>query len=49
LLPDILWREMQVDHGGLNLRMPHEVHQRRQANTCPWSFYIFPLECFRFL
>ncbi len=26
---------MQVDHGGLNLCMPHEVHESRQANTCP--------------
>src|ERR1700676_4026362 len=34
LLPDILWSEMKVDHRGLNLRMPHEVHKRRQANTC---------------
>jgi hypothetical protein len=25
---------MKVDHRGLNLRMPHEVHKRRQANTC---------------
>ena len=29
LLPDVLWSELNVDHRGLNLCMPHELHQRR--------------------
>src|SRR5256885_2205058 len=33
LLPDVLWSELNVDQCGLNLCMPHELHQRREANT----------------
>ena len=35
LLPDVLWSELNVDHCGLNLCMPHELHQRREANARP--------------
>src|ERR1022692_1828457 len=33
LLPDVLWSELDVDQRGLNLCMPHELHQRRKANA----------------
>ena len=29
----IIW--IGTDHGGLNLRMTHELHERREANPCP--------------
>src|SRR6516165_6447472 len=35
LLPDVLWRELKVDHRGLDLCMTHELHERRKANACP--------------
>jgi hypothetical protein len=35
LLPDVLWSELKVDHGGLNLRVTHELHQRREADARP--------------
>ena len=35
LLPDVLRSDLQVDHGGLNLCMAHEMHQRREANAGP--------------
>src|ERR1017187_3026753 len=28
-------RAARVECGGLNLCMPHELHQRREANACP--------------
>ena len=32
ILPvDLFCGEFHIDHGGLNLAMTHEVHQRRQA------------------
>src|SRR5712692_9840128 len=33
LLPDVLRSELNVDQRGLNLCMPHELHQRREANA----------------
>ena len=33
LLPDVLRSEVKVDQCGLNLCMPHELHQRREANA----------------
>ena len=35
LVPDVLWSELKVYHGGLNLCMTHELHQRREADACP--------------
>ena len=35
LLPDVLRSELKVDHGSLNLRVTHELHQRREADACP--------------
>jgi len=32
LFPDVLWSELNVDQRGLNLCMPHELHQRREAS-----------------
>jgi hypothetical protein len=34
ILPVDLFRgELHIEHGGLNLAMTHEVHQRRQAEA----------------
>jgi len=33
LLVDLFWCELHIHHGGLNLAVPHEVHQRRQAEA----------------
>ena len=35
LLPDILRRDLDVDQRGLNLCMPHELHQGGEADACP--------------
>ena len=35
LFPDIARRELNIDHGGLNLCMPHELHQGRQTDAGP--------------
>ena len=35
LLPDVLWSELNIDQCGLNLCMPHELHQRREADARP--------------
>jgi len=33
LLVDVLWGDADVDHGGLDLRMSHQVHERGQADA----------------
>ena len=33
LLVDILWGDADVDHGGLDLRVSHQVHKRGQADA----------------
>src|ERR1017187_6567079 len=33
LLPDVLRGDVKVDQRGLDLCMPHELHQRREANA----------------
>src|SRR4029077_5438012 len=33
LLPDVLRSDVKVDQRGLDLCMPHELHQRREANA----------------
>ena len=33
LLPDVLRSDVKVDQCGLDLCMPHELHQRREANA----------------
>jgi hypothetical protein len=33
LFPDIARRELNIDHSGLYLRMPHELHQGWQADA----------------
>ena len=33
--PDVLGREFDIKHGSLNLRMPHQVLERRQGDAGP--------------
>ena len=33
LLVDVLWGELHIDHRGLNLCVPHQLHERRQADA----------------
>ena len=33
LIPDILGRQLYVEHGGVDMRMTHEAHQGRQRDT----------------
>src|SRR5271167_262165 len=33
LVRDVLWSELNIDQRGLNLCMPHELQQRREANA----------------
>lgn len=35
LLINVKRRQLDVDQGGLNLRVPHELHERRQTHTAP--------------
>src|SRR6266568_1942545 len=35
LSPDVLWRQLYVEHGGVDMSMPHEAHQGGQRDAGP--------------
>ena len=33
LLPDIAWSELHIEHGGVDVGVAHEVHERRERDS----------------
>jgi len=33
LLPNVLWRQLHVKHGGVNVGVPHQTHECGQTDA----------------